>query len=141
MDDYFSILPLPQPLDRDGVRRLARQACSDLYRVKWLGGFLAVDGLRMLCSYRAPDAESVRFVLRQQGSTGAVWPAELSGASVSEPLQAGREAVAVEFEFDARRDAQAAASTMRAVSAGLEAQGFTVGRAFAARYGERFVVV
>jgi cation diffusion facilitator CzcD-associated flavoprotein CzcO len=142
MSDYFSILPLSQPVDRHGVRQLARQACSELYRVQWLRCYLAADGSRMLCWYRAPDAEAVRFVLRQQGSTDvAVWPAELSGAAGPGPIEAVSEGIAVEFEFETQLGTEAMASATRAVSAALGGQGLTIDRAFAARYGERLACV
>ncbi len=72
MSVYFSILSLTQPLNHDGVRRLALLGCLEVHRVQWLRSYLATDGRRMLCMYRAPDAESVRLVLRQQGFTDAV---------------------------------------------------------------------
>jgi cation diffusion facilitator CzcD-associated flavoprotein CzcO len=142
MSDYFSILPLSEPVDRDGVRRLARQACAELYRVEWLRSYLTMDGRRMLCWYQAPDAEAVRFVLRQQGSTEvAVWPAEVTGAAGVEPLEADREGIAVEFDFDIQLGTEAISAATRAVSAALEAHSLAVDRTFASRHRERFVCV
>jgi hypothetical protein len=42
--------------------------CFDLHRVDWIRSFLSSDGARMLCWYRAPDAESVRIAMRQLGA-------------------------------------------------------------------------
>lgn len=54
--------------------------CFDLHRVDWVHSFLAADGRRMLCWYRAPDAESARLALRELGSDmGAVWPGRVIG--------------------------------------------------------------
>jgi cyclohexanone monooxygenase len=140
MSDYFSILPLSQSFDQDGLRRLARHACLDLHRVQWIRAFLAEDGTRMFCWYRALDAESVRLVLRQQGSTGAVvWPAELGGATDDGPLESAREALALEFEIEPAVNGEAMASTMNAVLAALKAGGNGICRAFAARKGTRLV--
>jgi hypothetical protein len=142
MSDYFSILLLSQPVDHRGVRRLALHACLELYRVRWLRSYLAVDGSRMLCWYQAPDAEAVRLVLRRQGSAeAAVWPAELSGAAGAGPLETACEGIAVEFEFDTRLGAETIGARTRDINAALEAQGITADRVFAARYGERFVCV
>jgi len=60
--------------------------CFDLHRVEWLQSFLAADGKRMLCWYRAPDAESARLALRQLGSDmKAVWPGTIIGDQESGP--------------------------------------------------------
>jgi len=48
--------------------------CFQLHGVQWHGSLLAVGGLRMLCHFNSPDAESVRIALRQSGGqTGPVW--------------------------------------------------------------------
>lgn len=39
--------------------------CFALYRVKWLQTLEPIDSERVLCRFRAPDAESVRQVLRR----------------------------------------------------------------------------
>jgi cyclohexanone monooxygenase len=140
MSDYFSVLSLTPPLDRDGVRRLARHACLDLHRVQWLRSYLATNGVQMLCWYRAPDAESVRLVLRQQGSAGAaVWPAEDSGAADTEPLDVARDCVAVELHVETPPDPEVVASTRAAIVAALEAAGHMCWRVFASRKGARLV--
>lgn len=37
MSDFFSVLPLVPPLDRDGMRRLACHSCLDIHRVGYRG--------------------------------------------------------------------------------------------------------
>lgn len=39
--------------------------CLDLHRVRFLHTYVSLDRKRMLCIYRAPDAESVRISQRQ----------------------------------------------------------------------------
>ena len=48
MGDYAAVLPLSPPLERGGLRKLARMACLELYRVAWRRAYLATDGSRML---------------------------------------------------------------------------------------------
>jgi uncharacterized protein DUF4242 len=44
------------------------QDCARLYRVEWHGSLLSLDGRKLVCHLRAPDAESARFVLRTGGA-------------------------------------------------------------------------
>ena len=39
--------------------------CLNLYRLRFLGGYLSPDGRRLICNYEAPDAEAVRAPSRQ----------------------------------------------------------------------------
>lgn len=67
---------------------MARQSggCFTLHRVDWVQSFLASNGARMLCWYRAPDAESVRVALRQLGSDmSAVWAGTVAGDPAATP--------------------------------------------------------
>lgn len=55
----------------------------------------------MLCWYRAPDAESVRLVLRQLGTAGAeVWPADVRCSAGDDADDQGRNCIAIEFGDD-----------------------------------------
>lgn len=70
----------PEALTPDRVRELAAKAngCLDLYRVEGVRSYLSPDGTRMICVFRAPDAESVRMALRDGGSPPAtVWSSTL----------------------------------------------------------------
>jgi len=52
-------------------------ACLEIRGVRWLGTALSNDGLRCVCRYDAPDAESVRQISREAGSPfESVWPAQ-----------------------------------------------------------------
>ena len=39
-------------------------ACLALHRVEWVGALRSAESNRLLCHFRAPDAEAVRTVLR-----------------------------------------------------------------------------
>ena len=49
------------------ARRVAGEqaVCFELHRVQWLETLESIDSRRVLCHFRAPDAESVRQVLRR----------------------------------------------------------------------------
>lgn len=137
MSDYFSVVRLTPPLDIEGVRRFALLACADLYGVNWLRGFLDAGGERMLCWYQAPDAEAVRFVLRQQGSTeAAVRPAEVNGDTGGDAVD--RDLVVVEFPAETLA-AEGLESTKATVLAALEARGHAVRYVFTAKNAAHLV--
>jgi len=57
---------------RSGNARLA--LCLDLHGILLERSYLAKDGKRMLCHFRAPDAESLRVALRVAGiDYDALW--------------------------------------------------------------------
>ena len=39
--------------------------CYELYGIRFAGAYFAADGRRMICTYEAPDAESVRMAQRR----------------------------------------------------------------------------
>ena len=45
----------------------ARVDCFRLHRVQWQETRRSADGRRLICRFRAPDAESVRVALRLSG--------------------------------------------------------------------------
>ncbi|MEM8606413.1 MAG: nickel-binding protein [Myxococcota bacterium] len=48
--------------------------CETLYGVEPIRSYLSPDGRRMICVFRAPDAEAVRIMARNAGSPPAkVW--------------------------------------------------------------------
>ena len=66
----------PEPLSPDDVAKMASEVqCLDLYRVTPVCSYLMPDGMRMVCIFRAPDAEALRAVARSNafpaGST--IW--------------------------------------------------------------------
>jgi hypothetical protein len=88
VSNVFYLRPTEPPVTPDLVREMARSAggCFDLYRVDWVASLLADDATRLLCWYRAPDAESARQALSQLGSDlNAVWPGDILGEQ-SDPI-------------------------------------------------------
>jgi len=85
-------------LDQPAFREMALEAagCADLYRVDWHESFLSQDGTRLTCCFTAPDAESVRQMVRNDASQSkTVWP-----ATIHRTEQAGAANVLVERRFD-----------------------------------------
>lgn len=83
MSDVFYLRPMAPPTTPEAVLEGSKHAggCFHLHRVDWTHSFVADDGGRMLCWYRAPDAESVRIALRELGADmNAVWPGRVIGA-------------------------------------------------------------
>ncbi len=141
MSDYVSILPLTIPVDPDAVRKLALHACLELHRVDWLRCYFAADGTRMLCWYRARDAESVRLVLRQQGTAGAVWPVQALATGDAGTLDMPDDRAIVELRFESPIDQTALNSASEAVAEALLRAGRAVVQVFAARAASRIVFV
>lgn len=58
-----------EPLSAEAVGSLlaAGQECLPRHDVTYVAGHLAADGRRMICVFRAPDAESVRIANRRAG--------------------------------------------------------------------------
>ncbi len=83
MPDLFLEREFEQPLHAATVRAasadLKEHGCLQLHRVEWMGSLLSEDGHRMVCRFRAPDAESLRIVLRTVGVTdmGRLWAGTL----------------------------------------------------------------
>jgi hypothetical protein len=63
------------------------ESCMAMHRVRFLRTSLSRDGLRMICEYEAPDAESVRLVQQRLGMAfERAWTASvLSADALSEP--------------------------------------------------------
>jgi hypothetical protein len=57
----------PDPMTPSFVSDALNRAgwCLDIHRTALMESFLASDGLRMVCVFRAPDAESVRLANKQ----------------------------------------------------------------------------
>jgi len=54
-----------EPLSPDDVRRMAAETqCLELYRVKPVCSYLMAGGKRMVCVFKAPDAEAIRAIAR-----------------------------------------------------------------------------
>jgi hypothetical protein len=69
-----------EPVSLERVRKALdeRKACLEFFRVRHLRSAVSPDGLRMICEYEAPDAESVRQVSERAGLPyERVWTAEI----------------------------------------------------------------
>ena len=67
----------PEAFDRVHGVEEAKGWCLAQHRVQWVRSFLSADGRRMLCLYRAPDAESVRRAQQEAGlKFDALWSFE-----------------------------------------------------------------
>ena len=65
-----------EPLTDSEFARMAAagRGCLDLHRVHWYRTLLSADARELVCHFSAADLESVRMVLRAQGSLRAeVW--------------------------------------------------------------------
>jgi len=53
----------------------AGSGCLDLHRVEWHRTLLSADGRELICHFTGADLESIRMVLKAQGSLRAeIWP-------------------------------------------------------------------
>ena len=83
MSNVFLDRQFENPLSDDDLVAMARDssACFDLHRVDWQESFLSEDRTRLICHYRAPDAESVRTALRSLDADMRVhWPGTVHDA-------------------------------------------------------------
>jgi cation diffusion facilitator CzcD-associated flavoprotein CzcO len=142
LTDYASLLTLAPPLDRNGFRRMTRLACLDLYRVEWRRSYLAKDGSRMLCWYRSPDAETIRLILRQQGTPGApVWGAEVRGPGDDPSLGPDRDCTVLVFDPESAVGREGIVSTLQSVRLALDAAELTLRLAFSSPSGNRLACI
>jgi Nickel responsive protein SCO4226-like len=70
----------PEPITKDFVATTfcGARGCMELHRASYLESFLGYDGHKMVCVFRAPDAEAVRTANSQAGVPYTdVWTASL----------------------------------------------------------------
>lgn len=66
--------PLTDDLHSEEARRA--DPCLKQYGVTWLGSYLAVDRMKMVCEFEADSQEQIRNALRSaEVSFARVWPA------------------------------------------------------------------
>jgi len=68
----------PEPIEVDEIEEMKAAAahCFEMRDVEFVRTFIAPDRKRMICVYRAPDAEAVREANRHAGAPfEAVWTA------------------------------------------------------------------
>jgi hypothetical protein len=91
-----------QPLtDADFVRMsAAASGCLELHRVQWRGTQVSADGRDLICQFSAADLESVRLVLRTQGSLRAeVWACTVRDAPGLTPAELAQSNVFASWRF------------------------------------------
>ena len=91
------------PLSNADMQALATTPhdCFELYRVAWRGSMLSADGRDLVCHFSAPDAESARIALQQEGADVAgLWPGTVHDASgeSGDAIPAGNVAVTRRFD-------------------------------------------
>jgi hypothetical protein len=70
-------LEAPVTLEQLQKNGAAGRACLDAHHVRYLRSLVSLDGLRVLCEYEAPDAESVRQANKKLGLPfDRVWAAQ-----------------------------------------------------------------
>lgn len=90
----------PLAAERVMTLTLGAQGCFDLHRIDWQGSLLAKDGHRLLCHFRAPDAESARTGLRQAGAdVTTLWSGTVHDAPGLDPASLASANVLVERSF------------------------------------------
>lgn len=69
MTDLFLERRFEPALTPEDVINVALESgdCFDMHRVRWNRSFLSADGGRMFCWFTAPDMESARIAMRQNG--------------------------------------------------------------------------
>lgn len=75
-----------QPITAEMLGDSRVLACLEARNGKWRYSLLSADRQRMICTFDAPDAESVRESYRKAGTEFArMWPAEMRTPSAGEP--------------------------------------------------------
>jgi hypothetical protein len=102
LTELFLERDFEDPLTPEEIRAMAGGAagCFGRHRVAWLGSCLSPDGHRLLCRFRAPDAESARVALREvEADVRRLWPGTVHEAPDAPPDAVPN--VLVERSFDA----------------------------------------
>lgn len=144
MSDVFYLRPIDPPIGPADVDRMAQHAgsCFNLHRVDWVQSYLAADGGRMLCWYRAPDAESVRIALRQLGSDmNAVWAGTVGRDGAAAADYSLDECVVVEISLDEPPKSKRLNELRDAISDALRNAGLGLAQSFTSTNGTRLVCI
>lgn len=83
MIDLFLERDFDPPVSPADLREawLAGMDCARLHRVEWHGSLLSPEGRKLVCHFRAPDAESARIALRRGGADiRRLWPGTIHDA-------------------------------------------------------------
>ncbi len=139
MRDVLYLRPMDPPVTVAEVIASGSHAdsCFDLHQVTWVRSYLAEDGRRMLCWYRAVDAESVRLALRKLGAdlAGVLPVTVLRAESVGDAPPASTFIA----EWWVADDSSAADIIARAAAANDRAGSFRLMPAFVGNRGDRMI--
>ena len=101
----------PEPFAAINARGDRGTWCYELYGIRFDGAYFAADGRRMICTYEAPDAESVRMAQRRVDlPVTRVWSATFRRATrppTTETADATGTDVIVERSFETPVDIDA----------------------------------
>ena len=103
MAEIFLERSYETPVSASDVLAMAKKAggCYDLHRIEWQGSLLAAGGRKLLCRFRAPDAESVRIAMRDMRATfGRLWTGSVHDAPGFTEADHGKANVVIERTFD-----------------------------------------
>jgi Nickel responsive protein SCO4226-like len=110
-------------------------ACLDLYRVEWLETLICVGGTRLVCHFRAPDAESVRLALRNEGIPfDTLW-----AGTALDSGDSGASDTVIEHVFETPVPTDAAEALRTVTRKYLAPQCFKLNRAFISRDRTRII--
>jgi len=110
--------------------------------VQWVSARLAADGTRLLSTYRAPDAESVRLALHQQGLGAApVWAADVFDATAPGDDQTDGYCVVAEVSLDRTLQPQPVEQARATVEAALRTKHLFLPQAIAVAKDNRLICI
>jgi hypothetical protein len=93
----------PEPLTDWDLARMSEDGagCLALHRVHWNRTLLSADGRELVCHYSGADLESIRMVLKAQGSLRAeIWSCTWRNAAGITNDDLGRANVFASWRFD-----------------------------------------
>jgi len=137
MTDVFVECKVETSLDGQALRQLTDEVaeCRDLYRVRFEESFSEREGGRLICHFRAPDAESVRMALRCSGADiGLVW-----AGSIHKRLRQSRVNVVVEHRLSSSPKMEASALVDDIATDWFDRYGFRLARAIVSRDCTRMI--
>jgi Nickel responsive protein SCO4226-like len=142
MSDVFLQRFFDPPLTDEAFDAMSRDSlsCFDLHRVAWQQSLLSADGKRLICWFRAPDAESMRLALRQAGEHTAIpWSGTVHDSPATDAPPAHAANVVVERSFETPVTLEAIQAIEDAGAACLSARDVTFVRTLFSRDRKRMV--
>jgi uncharacterized protein DUF4242 len=92
-----------EPLSDAEIARMAEAggACREAHRVRWKGTLLSADARDLICHFAAADLESVRWVVKAQGTLRArIWSCTLRDQPDLTADELAQSNVYVSWQFD-----------------------------------------